>query len=562
MNAGWILTFCLGFAAAYAGEPDWSEGTQIVAPRTNPYGFSAAELQSNRTQGLSHALNYPVSVSGLWMPWRPIKKLLDETPDTRVLKLIQSLLGHSESLHSSDALWASVGLHAYPKSSDEKWGEIPAPNDAIPNVRMGVSLRRMSLPGGNATEVLSLSCATCHSSNLFGKKILGMTNRFPAANRFFVEGQLATAAASPFWLREVTHSSTDEIAWYERLRQSTTAIGARLPVTLGLDTSLAQVALSLAKRNPDPWATKSEFYEQHPQEERLRDVPADSKPAVWWNTKYKNRWLSDGSVVSGNPVLTNILWNEIGRGTDLTELDDWIGNNGQVIQEMTTAVFSTEAPRITDFFPAEKIDLSRAKNGQTIFLKTCSGCHGKYEKAWDQGDAEILPLAEQLRTTRVWYHEKTPVIDVGTDALRRQGMASLERRLNPLEFSKRNGIEVREQKGYVPPPLVGIWARFPYFHNNSVPSLCAVLTPAPKRPITYWAGPTEKTDRDYDWECAGYPTGDQVPGVWKKNKAWFYDTRKQGLGNSGHDQKIFIKDGKEILSAEEKRDLIEFLKTL
>jgi len=47
---------------------------------------------------------------------------------------------------------------------------------------------------------------------------------------------------------------------------------------------------------------------------------ADSKPAVWWGLKYKNRWLSDGSVVSGNPIFTNIIWNELVTLNDLTDL--------------------------------------------------------------------------------------------------------------------------------------------------------------------------------------------------------------------------------------------------
>jgi hypothetical protein len=45
-------------------------------------------------------------------------------------------------------------------------------------------------------------------------------------------------------------------------------------------------------------------------------------------------------------------------------------------------------------------------------------------------------------------------------------------------------------------------------------------------------------------------------------KDYLYNTKLQGLSNSGHDDKIFIKDGVEIFSSEDKRELIEFLKTL
>src|SRR5690606_37539105 len=153
------------------------------------------------------------------------------------------------------------------------------------------------------------------------------------------------------------------------------------------DTSLSQVALSLAKRNKDAYATFNPLLERFPRKERLSHFVADSKPAVWWDLKYKTRWLSDGSVVSGNPVYTNFLWNEIGRGTDLKELDRWLDANPDVIKELTTAVFSTDAPRITDFFPVERIRIDRAQAGQRHFEKTCAGCHGTYVKKWELPDA-------------------------------------------------------------------------------------------------------------------------------------------------------------------------------
>lgn len=71
---------------------------------------------------------------------------------------------------------------------------------------------------------------------------------------------------------------------------------------------------------------------KHPRETPLDHFIADSKPAVWWNVKYKTRWLSDGSVMSGNPILTNFLWNELGRGVDLVELANWVRKNPEIIE--------------------------------------------------------------------------------------------------------------------------------------------------------------------------------------------------------------------------------------
>ncbi|MBX3042022.1 MAG: hypothetical protein KF789_15050, partial [Bdellovibrionaceae bacterium] len=294
--------------------------------------------------------------------------------------------------------------------------------------------------------------------------------------------------------------------------------------------------------------------------DRLDRLPADSKPAVWWNLKYKNRWLSDGSVISGNPVFTNILWNEVGRGADLHEIEEWLDQNPRIVQELTTAVFSAEPPLMSDFFDVDSFDLPRAKEGQQLFNGTCARCHGTYEKGWDRADASSLSKKELLKTTLVRYHQKTPVIDVGTDPLRHQGMASLER-LNDLVISQKQGTVIKPQKGYVPPPLVGIWSRWPYFHNNSAPSLCAVLTRGPDRPMVYYSGESKNPETDFDRDCNGYPLGTKTPVAWK-TREHRYDTRKAGMNRFGHDEGVFLKNNRELFTPDQKKSIIRFLQTL
>ena len=245
--------------------------------------------------------------------------------------------------------------------------------------------------------------------------------------------------------------------------------------------------------------------------------------------------------------------------------------NGEIIQDLTTAVFATEAPKWRDFLGEHTIDIVRAKRGATTYAQNCAGCHGEVIKAWD-----LSPIAREnirqesiragepvpaiIDTIRVKYVEK--VKDVGTDPGRRQGMRALAEGLNPLAFSKNFGIVIEEQAGYVPPPLVGIWARFPYFHNNSIPNLCALTTPPAERPIVYHSGKALDPDRDFDRDCVGYPLNEKTPVAWTKSEEHRYDTRREGMSNSGHYDRIFTKDGVEKFSAEQKKDLIEFLKTL
>src|SRR5258708_38163191 len=74
-------------------------------------------------------------------------------------------------------------------------------------------------------------------------------------------------------------------------------------------------------------------------------------------------------------TLFRSLWNEVGRGGDLQELDTWLTQNPLVIQDLITAAFATEAPAITDFFEVSRIDLTSAKRGQKIFNETRSEEH-------------------------------------------------------------------------------------------------------------------------------------------------------------------------------------------
>jgi cytochrome c2 len=532
---GLIATMLVRGVAFAESIPDFSEGV-VIAPggRSNPYDLDDATFKKAQTNGRLAAVSYPVEATGILPPFRPFQNTL-----TRVL-----------GSNGLDRVLSWLGLHPFPDATDSGIYSAPYPDGVRPSYRMGLSMISTSEGQG-----FSLSCATCHSANLFGKTVLGMTNRFPRANEVFLLAREALIETSspftPFLFQVFTDSTTGERQMMKTVADHIRAVGVRKPQALGLDTSLAQVALSMAHRSQDAYASRSEKFEQYPREEILSSVAADSKPAVWWNVKYKNRWLSDGSVVSGNPIFTNIIWNEIGRGADLQAIENWMAENPDKIKEITTAVFSSEAPRLTDFFPVGRIDLSRAKRGEKTFLENCAECHGTYEKAWNLPEATQLPYVQQLETTQVSYHAQTPVVDVGTDPHRYQGMASLAKDLNPLAVSLNNAIVIKEQKGYVPPPLVGIWARWPYFHNNSAPSLCAVLSSPKDRPAAYVAREANDPDQDFDFNCNGYP----VRKTHSADQDFVYDTNREGMSNSGHD----MASG---LSQEEKADLIQFLQTL
>ncbi|MDB4990612.1 MAG: putative rane protein, partial [Myxococcaceae bacterium] len=108
----------------------------------------------------------------------------------------------------------------------------------------------------------------------------------------------------------------------------------------------------------------------------------------------------------------------------------------------------------------------------------------------------------------------------------------------------------------------GIWARYPYFHNNSAPSLCAVLSRQSERPATYYGGPQDDPKLDFDPTCNGYPVGAAVPAAWLQDSEALFDTSRMGLGNQGHDEGVFLSNGQEMFTPAQKRDIIVFLQTL
>lgn len=538
--------------AALAAEPDWSRGFAVPeGGRANPYLLDDAQLATSIREGRLHSLHYPVTATGLLLPYDAIGRLIKADSSNPLRKLIQEISSEFSKVKSYDDLEERIGLNKYPALEGEGVYYVPFKDGANPTHRMGFTLHETSNGKG-----FTVSCAECHSANLFGRQVIGMTNRFPRANQFFVEGLKAMPRVPAPFFQWATESTAAETELFKTAKKSMSYIEAKVPVQLGLDTSLAQVALSLSRRGQDEWASRTE--KPASRAEPLRKFVADSKPAVWWNVKYKNRFLSDGSIVSGNPIFTNFLWNEIGRGTDLNELDRWLKENPNVVRDITTAVFSSEAPHITDFFSADNFNLDELKRGQATYTQHCSRCHGVYEKAWDLANANQLSASDRLKTTLVRYAPVKPVVNVGTDPQRWQGMKSLEQ-LNNLAISKINGIVVEAQQGYVPPPLVGIWARWPYFHNNSSPSLCDVLTPAAQRPRGYWAREANDREKDFDLSCNGYPADKPEPNT---SKEFWYDTRREGMRNTGHDEGIFVKDGAFLISPVERHALIKFLQTL
>lgn len=557
-----VIFISLSFLSAHTYEPDWGREARVEVGenRSNIYNIESSEEFADTVRaGFIHALHYPVSVTGLYIPYGPLINLLEAEHDNALRRFIQRATSARAGFSNEQEMYEWLGLSPYNDIDAEGIYQIPYPGGLTerPSFHMGASI--VDTPRGKG---LTFSCATCHSAELFGQSVIGLNNKKAQANQFFVMAKKTVPFIPSYFFQRATDATDDERDMFRETKQNLRSVGAIDPQVLGLDTSLPQVALSLSRRSRDANASKSRFYETFPRVNPLDRFVADSKPGVWWTLKYKTRWLSDGSIVEGNPILTNFLWNELGRGTDLDELKQWMEENPETIKELTAAAFATQAPRWSDFFdPVQTINLPRAKRGEKIFNQSCKECHGQYVKGWSQNNP-YMSLEEKIETIEVRYHEKTPVKNVGTDPQRWMGMNHFAEDLNNLEISKWMETVVEPQEGYVPPPLNGIWARYPYFHNNSIPNLCALLTPPDQRPRVFIQGPSQNPETDFSFDCVGYPTEDEIPSSWWANSSAVFDTNRPGLRNTGHYRMLLDDEGNEKYTPSQKRDLIEYLKTL
>src|SRR5262249_7453000 len=106
----------------------------------------------------------------------------------------------------------------------------------------------------------------------------------------------------------------------------------------------------------------------------------------------------------------------------------------------------------------------------------------------------------------------------------------------------------RRTGGYANQPLDGIWARAPYLHNGSGPTLRGLLNDPDQRPNSFYRGGHEDgPDR------VGFRSDRAVSAYGRK--LFLFDTALRGNSNSGHHYGTQLSDA-------EKDALVEYSKTI
>jgi len=147
---------------------------------------------------------------------------------------------------------------------------------------------------------------------------------------------------------------------------------------------------------------------------------------------------------------------------------------------------------IGNFLPPKypfEIDQELAERGRPVVEKNCFSCHGNHMR-----DPEGFPIYE--------VPDLIPQDLVSTDGQRLDYANALWVDL-ARQGSLKDLIKFNDHFfgfGYFAPKLWGIWSRFPYLHNGSVPTLYHLLMPPEKRPEVFLmedAGELYRFDKTY-----------------------------------------------------------------
>jgi hypothetical protein len=242
-------------------------------------------------------------------------------------------------------------------------------------------------------------------------------------------------------------------------------------------------------------------------------------PAIWNLKKYDAPGTTMNHAGDSHDAFSVIIDSALGvLGAAPKDNDEFLGHV-HWIQEF----LSNRAPPKYPF----PIDAALAASGGQLFAAHCAGCHASEKTGRRMALAGIDTDRGRLETWARSYAVAANVV------VTRMGI-------------DRKGLVEEDLIGYNPPFLDGIWVRGPYLHNGSVPTLRDLLEPVENRPVEFWRGYDL-----YDPVNVGFVAqGEEAERV-----GTLHDTRVRANGNGGH---LFGTT----LTAEEKRALLEYLKTL
>ena len=404
----------------------------------------------------------------------------------------------------------------------------------FPDSPRATALQYTPAPDGGWT----MNCLACHTGRVAGKVVFGAPNTQYLLQTLTEDVRTIKFATG----KKFTHMDKGSLLY-------------PLGGSIGTTNAVMFGHILLAFRDPD-----LTFHADRPLP-KLTHHDADAIP--WWHYKYKTKLYVDNFAPKNHRALMQFLL--IPRnGPD--KFAAWEPE----YQDVEAWITSLEAPK----YPFA-IDDKLAAAGYQVFEKNCADCHGHYRAPTAVGSAPS-PLAGEgggegasasastphpqtypTHSTLVSYPERIiPRNEIGTDPVRLDSMSRQGREKYGTTWFTHFGKDESnlDPGGYLAPPLEGVWATAPYFHNGSVPTLAAVLDSSTRPKV--W----RRTLDGYDQTQVGLEatTLQELPPEDAKDyrrRRLYFDTSIPGKSAAGH-------TFPDALDAAERRALLEYLKTL
>jgi len=347
-----------------------------------------------------------------------------------------------------------------------------------------------------------MNCLACHGGKVAGESIAGLPN---------------SHFAFQTWAQDLVEY---RVRFLGRKR-SEFAPNMAVPLSRSNGSTNAQIFSVVFTTMRDSDLVMKPMKEMHPPPLIHHDLDA---PA-FWNLKKKHNLYIDGYVSKSHRVIMQFV---MLPSNSADRIKGWDSD----FEDILAFAESVQPPKYK--WP---LDRELAAKGESVFNDHCASCHGTYGK-------------------NASYPEKmVPIEDVGTDRRRLDGMPIEHRQFFEQGWISEEGkVKVVEHPvGYVAPPLDGVWASAPYFHNGSVPTLWHLLHPSDRPKV--WL----RTENGYDTARGGLEVKEfsELPKEAKTadEKRTYFNSSLPGKSAAGH-------DFPNVLREEERTALLEYLKTL
>ena len=451
-------------------------------------------------------------------------------------------------------MWQSLWqLSARPDNFDqlvaERWGMplSPTPNPyplagEDPNATNGGSgqlpmgLTQLRNADGSWTGNLNVTCSICHG------------------------GQVGEAADGPgLGAMYGTNSLSDITVMFTDLGQLVPQQGALAVLSQNKVRGTGNITnfqlfgtLTLSESFGDPESLASYLLIQGEPSTGTEDPP------VWWNGGHRTmKFFDAGQAWDSKRIELSFHFPNTPMHQDIAADKQWIVDHQQDSDAWITSLRSPAWPEAK----LGAIDVALAERGAVLFHNkdlwaeslhnpvprpaggngSCASCHGAYAPRYVNDPAFLdSPLLEGIAAHIV------PLPVIGTDRRRLDGNSA-----RVIDYSRYNWFaypdgplneagaplcgnwndpELRGDRplGYLAPPLYGVWATAPYFHNGAVPDLAGVLERAARPQVWRRVSHTARADQagrvvmGFDAGLAAYDA-DRV--------GWQYEELACGVGS-------------------------------